>query len=113
MGFFKPSPAIRMTDTNPTIPSSMSKKTNKERNFYKVVLTGGPCAGKTSSLAIISDHFRNLGWHVYTCPEATTLLVSGGVSWAALNETQWFNFQLKVMRTMMQIEDTYATCNAK
>lgn len=25
-----------------------------ERKFYKVVLTGGPCAGKTSALAVIS-----------------------------------------------------------
>jgi len=87
----------------------MSKviKKSDTNAIYKVVLTGGPCAGKTSSLAIISDHFRNLGWHVYTCPEATTLLVSGGVSWAALNHTQWFNFQKNVMKTMIQIEDTY------
>jgi len=88
--------------------TSVEKVLSNSKRFFKVVLTGGPCAGKTSALAIISDHFRNLGWHVFTCPEATTLMVSGGVSWAALNPTQWFNFQKNVMKTMIHLEDTYA-----
>jgi len=35
-------------------------------------------------------------------------MVSGGVSWAALNPTQWFNFQKNVIKSMIHFEDTYA-----
>jgi len=89
------------------IISGIIKHNETNKKIFRVVLTGGPCAGKTSSLSIISDHFRNLGWHVYTSVEAASMLVGGGVSWAALNETQWFNFQKNVIKTMMQMEDTY------
>lgn len=79
----------------------------RRSDVYRVVLTGGPCAGKTSSLALISDHFRNLGWNVYCSPEAATLLVNGGVSWAKLTPEQAFHFQKNVIKTMMLMEDSY------
>jgi hypothetical protein len=41
----------------------------------KVVLTGGPCAGKTSCLRAIREHF---GEHVVAVPEAATLLLDAG-----------------------------------
>ncbi|HWG45336.1 MAG TPA: ATP-binding protein [Gemmataceae bacterium] len=41
----------------------------------KVVLTGGPCAGKTSCLCAIRAHF---GDQVVTMPETATLLLSSG-----------------------------------
>lgn len=41
----------------------------------RVVLTGGPCGGKSTLQAMLSDVFSNLGWKVYRVPEtATTLL---------------------------------------
>jgi hypothetical protein len=42
---------------------------------HKVVLTGGPCAGKTSCLRAIREHF---GDQVITMPEAATLVLSSG-----------------------------------
>jgi len=36
----------------------------KESRVYKVVLTGGPCAGKTTVQAMMSTFFENLGWKV-------------------------------------------------
>jgi len=42
----------------------------------KVVLTGGPCAGKTSCLRAIREHF---GEQVVTVPEAATLLLGSGL----------------------------------
>jgi hypothetical protein len=41
----------------------------------KVVLTGGPCAGKTSCLRAIREQF---GEHVITAPEAATLVLGSG-----------------------------------
>lgn len=76
-------------------------------SVYKVVVTGGPCAGKTSSLALLSDHFRNLGWTVYVVPEAATILLGGGVSFADFNDDQIYSFQKSIVRMMMTLETTY------
>ena len=43
----------------------------------KVVLTGGPCAGKTTALAKVVEHFSNLGYQVYTVPEVPTANIVG------------------------------------
>ncbi len=44
----------------------------------KIVLTGGPCAGKTTALGLVSDKLREQGIHVITVEErATKLMLSG------------------------------------
>ncbi len=43
-----------------------------------IVLTGGPCGGKSSCLAKIKDHFINKGYMVFCIPEMPTLLMKGG-----------------------------------
>jgi predicted ATPase len=48
--------------------------------FYKIVLTGGPCGGKTTALARVSSYLRERGFEVFTCPEAFTILSSNGFS---------------------------------
>ena len=45
----------------------------------RIVLTGGPCAGKTNSLYKIEEHFEELGYKVIVVPEAATLLINGGI----------------------------------
>ena len=37
-------------------------------NIKKIVLTGGPCAGKTTALVRIIEHFSGLGYKVFTIP---------------------------------------------
>ena len=34
----------------------------------KIVLTGGPCAGKTTALVKVIEHFSSLGYKVFTIP---------------------------------------------
>lgn len=36
-----------------------------DRPLYKVVLTGGPCAGKTTSMVRLTDFLRSRGFRVY------------------------------------------------
>lgn len=47
----------------------------------KIVLTGGPCGGKSSSLAYLTSSLKDRGYRVLTVPEASTLLqvTCGGV----------------------------------
>lgn len=46
----------------------------------KIVLTGGPCAGKTSALEHIKEHFTKLGYAVFVVPETATRLFQIGLS---------------------------------
>lgn len=55
----------------PVSPSGEARKVF----IYKVVLTGGPCAGKTTTMARLRTFFENLGWKVYSVPEAATILL--------------------------------------
>lgn len=41
----------------------------------KIVLTGGPCAGKTTVLNVLKQEFAG---QILVIPEAATLLLSGG-----------------------------------
>ncbi|MBI2263418.1 AAA family ATPase [Candidatus Berkelbacteria bacterium] len=47
---------------------------------FEIVLTGGPCAGKTTGLAYLSEKLRDFGFRVLIIPEYSTLLISHGVS---------------------------------
>lgn len=47
-------------------------------NITRILLTGGPCAGKTTALAAISQDLSHLGYKVLIVPEAATLIMKGG-----------------------------------
>ena len=47
-------------------------------NLHKICITGGPCAGKTTALAMLQSDLQQLGFLVLTIPEAATLLMKGG-----------------------------------
>jgi hypothetical protein len=44
---------------------------------YTVVLTGGPCGGKSTALATLTKHLRAQGYEVYSVPEIPTLVFTG------------------------------------
>ncbi len=46
----------------------------------KIVITGGPCAGKTTAMSWIQHHFSRMGYTVLFIPETATELITGGVA---------------------------------
>ena len=48
--------------------------------IHKFVITGGPCAGKTTALSWIQNTFTRRGYRVLFIPETATELISGGVA---------------------------------
>ena len=46
----------------------------------KIVITGGPCAGKSSATSRINREFTKLGYTVLFVPETATELITGGVA---------------------------------
>ena len=49
-------------------------------DISKIVITGGPCAGKTTALSWIQNAFTKKGYRVLFVPETATELISGGVA---------------------------------
>jgi CYTH domain-containing protein/transcriptional regulator with XRE-family HTH domain len=52
----------------------------KEIKVSKIVLTGGPCAGKTTALTWINNYFSQRGYSVIFVPETATELIPNGVA---------------------------------
>lgn len=46
---------------------------------HEIVLTGGPCGGKTTGLAYITEKLLDRGVRVFTVPEVATEVILGGV----------------------------------
>ena len=47
-------------------------------DIYTIVLTGGPCAGKTTAITTIADKLREQGFAVFTVPEAASMIFGSG-----------------------------------
>ena len=56
------------------------KKKTEMKNISKIVITGGPCAGKTTALSWIRNAFSQRGYTVLIVPETATELITGGVA---------------------------------
>jgi CYTH domain-containing protein/predicted ATPase len=75
--------------------------------IYRIVLTGGPCGGKSTSLSAIAERMQGLGFGVYRVPETATLLLGGGVSVRDVSPSQLVGIQEGILRVMMGMEDVF------
>ncbi|UYV76592.1 unc-132 [Cordylochernes scorpioides] len=80
---------------------------NTNKIVHRVVLSGGPCAGKTQGQNALCNFYEKLGWKVYRVPETATVLLGGGVKFADLGPKEAARFQNNLLKTMMCIEDTF------
>ena len=76
-------------------------------NIKRIVLTGGPCAGKTTALVRIVDHFSNLGFKVFTVPEVPTMYSQGGWSYLTPNPKLYYEGELAILQTQLALEDSF------
>ncbi len=72
----------------------------------KIVITGGPCAGKTTALAIIRKTYEEKGYTVIIVPETATELLFGGVAIDSM-ETRLFQ------KTLLQLQLHKEACFLK
>ena len=73
-------------------------KINKE--IFKIVLTGGPCSGKSTALNLIEQKFSKLGYFVMINSEVATDFIMGGIAPWTIDTTQ--NYESYIIK--MQIE---------
>jgi hypothetical protein len=79
--------------SDPALETAMDSQ-QKKRKIWKLVLTGGPCGGKTTGQTRLSTFFENLGWKVDRVPEMATILIPGGVNFAELTPEAGEAFQV-------------------
>ncbi len=70
----------------------------------KIVITGGPCSGKSTALPILAEHLRSLGLNVVTLPETAADLMRSGFTPDGMNSRSDFqelnlNYMLYKIRT--------------
>ncbi|RLN93757.1 hypothetical protein BBJ28_00013368 [Nothophytophthora sp. Chile5] len=101
--------APSMGESPPPLLSALHTGQKDIPPIYKFVLTGGPCAGKTTSLDRLSTFFRDRGFRVYVVPEASTLLQTGGAFflYVDLQEKDILNFQWQILKLQMSLEDSF------
>ncbi len=77
----------------------------------KIVITGGPCGGKTTALSWIQNHFVSKGYTVLFVPETATELISGGVApWTCGTNLEYQICQCRLQLAKEQIfEDAART----
>ena len=85
----------------------MLVESSDQPKVWRLVLTGGPCGGKTTGQSRLATFFENIGWKVYRVPETATVLLSGGVNFAELSEKAAEKFQANLLKTMIQIENSF------
>ncbi len=69
-----------------------------EKKITKIVITGGPCAGKTTAMSWIQNAFTKLGYTVLFVDETATQLITGGAApWlnTSNRDYQWHLLQLQ------------------
>lgn len=63
----------------------------------KIVITGGPCAGKTTAMNRIQGAFSKLGYTVLFVPETATELITGGVApWTCGTNVEYQKCQMQL-----------------
>lgn len=75
------------------------KKREEENkvNITKIVITGGPCAGKTTAMSWIQNAFTQKGYTVLFVPETATELITGGVApWTCGTNGEYQKCQLRL-----------------
>ena len=73
----------------------------------KIVLTGGPCAGKTTALARIEQDLSEKGYHVFIVGESATELIKGGIKPFGANALDLVLFQKLILKYQLEKEKVY------
>ncbi len=70
----------------------------------EIVLTGGPCGGKTTALNYISEKLMDRGFRVFVVPEVATMFIVGGVGDISLIAEKYPEKYLLVEREMIRTQ---------
>ena len=76
-----------------------------KQTIFRIVITGGPCAGKTTAMSWIQNAFTRKGWLVLFVDETATQLSSGGAPWKLTRNNR--EYQYRVTQLMLAKEEVF------
>lgn len=76
-------------------------------HITRIVLTGGPCAGKTTTLALIIKHFTEKGYKVFAVPEIPTIFTQAGMNYLTPNKDFFYEGEKATLEVQLLFEDRF------
>lgn len=73
----------------------------------KIVLTGGPCAGKTTALVKITEYFSGFGYKVFNVPEVPTIYSTAGWNYLTPNRDLYYQGERAILETQLTLENQF------
>ena len=74
------------------------------KRILKIVITGGPCGGKSTAMSRMQSHFTELGYRVLFVSETATELIKGGVSpWTCGTNKDYQLCQIQLQRAKERV----------
>ena len=77
------------------------------KDIKKIVLTGGPCAGKTTALVKVIEHFSSRGYKVFTIPEMPTIFLQAGMDYLTKNQDWFYEGEKSTLEIQLAFEDDF------
>ena len=74
------------------------------KKILKIVITGGPCGGKSTAISRMQSYFTELGYRILFVPETATELIKGGVApWTCGTNKDYQTCQIQLQREKERI----------
>ena len=74
------------------------------KKILKIVITGGPCGGKSTAMSRMQSHFTELGYRILFVSETATELIKGGVSpWTCGTNKDYQLCQIQLQRAKERV----------
>ena len=81
---------------------------------HMIVLTGGPCSGKSTSLAYLTEKLSDHGFMVAVIPETATMITNNGINRHIMDRMgQILVYQEAIVDIQLAMEETYKTAMEK
>lgn len=98
---------LRDSPQKATVTSSSDSLDAEKSMVFQIVLTGGPCGGKSSTMLHLDKVLReDHGFDVYLCPEVPTLLLNAGCRYPGYfgDERELVQFEVSLVELQLQME---------
>jgi len=96
---------------NDSVEGSVNTKSAQasQRNHFRIILTGGPCGGKSSALEYLRKHFEKKGYSVFTVPEVPTIMMVGGCKYPGVEKLEkLLEFESALISAQMAMENAFS-----
>lgn len=77
------------------------------KDITRIVLTGGPCGGKTTALEHIIKYFSDKGYKVFAIPELASLFTKAGMNYLTTNKEYFWEGEIATMKVQLTLEDHF------